>query len=576
MAEDLRELATRVEELAREVGELRRRLAALETRGVAPAGEPAAPPSPPVGTEAPVAQAAGPAVGVVPLVGRTLMVLGGAYLLRAVSDAGVLPPLAGAGAGLAYAVWWLGACDRAAAAGERLGATFHGLAAALVAFPLIFETTARFGTLPVAVAALALVAVPGLALAVAARRGLEEVAWIATLFAVATSLALLVATRELLAVALALLGQAVAVELVGRREGWGGLRWPPALALDGVVLLIASLLARPQGLPEGYPLLAPLAGVAVALALAVLYVVSVAARTLVQRRRVTPFEIAQTGAALALGVGGAEWVLLADGRSPGGLDAFVLALGAGCYALSFAFIDRSAGRGRTFYFYSTLALLLVLGGSRGLLPGAVLATLWLLLAVAAAWLGRRFDRGTLRNQGALYWTAGALASGLIGASWDGLFAPPGPWRELGTTGGLAIAAGALCWVLVLKGPGEGAGWSDLVPRALLIALTAFAAAAALARGCGQALAGIGGPEADAGVLATLRTAVLAGAGLLLAEGHRRRALPELRWLVYSVLVVGGLKLLGEDLLRGRPSTLFLSLAFYGGALALAPKRLRRA
>jgi hypothetical protein len=44
-----------------------------------------------------------------------------------------------------------------------------------------------------------------------------------------------------------------------------------------------------------------------------------------------------------------------------------------------------------------------------------------------------------------------------------------------------------------------------------------------------------------------------------------------------VLVAAGIKLLVEDLPDGRPSTLFLSLAVYGGVLILAPRlRARRA
>jgi hypothetical protein len=62
---------------------------------------------------------------------------------------------------------------------------------------------------------------------------------------------------------------------------------------------------------------------------------------------------------------------------------------------------------------------------------------------------------------------------------------------------------------------------------------------------------------------------------VLALAYRRLRGPELRWLVPPALVVGGLKLLAEDVPRGRPATLFLSLAAYGGALVLVPRLLRR-
>jgi hypothetical protein len=54
---------------------------------------------------------------------------------------------------------------------------------------------------------------------------------------------------------------------------------------------------------------------------------------------------------------------------------------------------------------------------------------------------------------------------------------------------------------------------------------------------------------------------------------RSRAL-ELGWLLYPVLVAGGLKLLAEDLRYSRASTLFVALALYGGALIVAPRLAR--
>jgi len=79
-----------------------------------------------------------------------------------------------------------------------------------------------------------------------------------------------------------------------------------------------------------------------------------------------------------------------------------------------------------------------------------------------------------------------------------------------------------------------------------------------------------GPEADLGVLATGRTAVLA------AWLGRREALREAGWLAWPILGVLGLKLLLQDFPRGRPATLILSLAFSGAALILVPRLRGRA
>ena len=63
--------------------------------------------------------------------------------------------------------------------------------------------------------------------------------------------------------------------------------------------------------------------------------------------------------------------------------------------------------------------------------------------------------------------------------------------------------------------------------------------------------------------------------MLLAWVGRSRHLREASWLVYPVLALGALKLLVEDFPAGRPMTLLVALALYGGALIAAPRLRRR-
>ena len=74
--------------------------------------------------------------GTVALVGRTLLVLAGAYVARALTDGRVVPAGVGVALGLAYAVFWQLRADREARAGRRESAVFHALASSLIAFPL--------------------------------------------------------------------------------------------------------------------------------------------------------------------------------------------------------------------------------------------------------------------------------------------------------------------------------------------------------------------------------------------------------------------------------------------------------
>jgi hypothetical protein len=77
------------------------------------------------------------------------------------------------------------------------------------------------------------------------------------------------------------------------------------------------------------------------------------------------------------------------------------------------------------------------------------------------------------------------------------------------------------------------------------------------------------------VVAAIRTVVVGAAVLLLAFVGGRGVFAEGRWLMYVVLVLGGIKLLMEDFPAGRPATLVLSLAVYGAALIVAPRWVRR-
>ncbi len=66
------------------------------------------------------------------------------------------------------------------------------------------------------------------------------------------------------------------------------------------------------------------------------------------------------------------------------------------------------------------------------------------------------------------------------------------------------------------------------------------------------------------VSSTLRTGLICGLALGLARWSVRRQ--ELMWLLYPLMLYGAYRLLTEDFPHGRPTTLALSLLFYGGTL----------
>ena len=70
----------------------------------------------------------------------------------------------------------------------------------------------------------------------------------------------------------------------------------------------------------------------------------------------------------------------------------------------------------------------------------------------------------------------------------------------------------------------------------------------------------------------MTTVVLAASAVAVAAVCREvTSCVEFRWLVYPVLVAGGIKLVVDDFRHSSPSTLFAALAVYGVALILAPR-----
>lgn len=207
-----------------------------------------------------------------------------------------------------------------------------------------------------------------------------------------------------------------------------------------------------------------------------------------------------------------------------------------------------------------------------LLGTATQAWLWSALALAAAWLGGGFDRVTLRVHGVVYLVAAATVAGLVASAADALVGDPaGPRRPLTSAAVIveAVAVGAYA-ILAARRPPDSS-WKRLLPNASVAALVAWGAAGLTARLLAERLNSSPGATPDAALVATIRTAVLAALAVALAWAGRRWSRRELTWLVYPVLVGGALRLLFEDLRHGRPLTLFLSFAFYGGALFACPK-----
>ena len=159
-----------------------------------PAGTAADATAGPVPRSAVAAEAAdATASGWLGLIGRTFIVLGGAFLLRALTNSGQLPMAGGVWIGLAYATLWLALATRAAGPSSF----FHGLSALLVGLPIVVEAVLGFRVMSGGVGALMLAAGGVAALGIAGYRRQRTLAMIATLGTLATTFVLAIGLSQM-------------------------------------------------------------------------------------------------------------------------------------------------------------------------------------------------------------------------------------------------------------------------------------------------------------------------------------------------------------------------------------------
>lgn len=501
----------------------------------------------------------------VPIFGGSLLLLGGAYLLRALTELESVPNTLGLSLGYSYAIALLLAADRSAARAEgRVAAGFYSVVGAIVAFPLVLEAVTRFHLIGALGASLAVgLASVGL-VAVAVRRRLGTAAAAASIGGGASLLALLRSVEDPTPVLAVLLLLGLAMVWLYDREGWSIWRWSSALFADlGFAVLPAGLAA---GRFSTDPTVATVALVALFAAYAGVFSV----RCLREEERIGVFAISQTLVAGLISFGGG-WTI--RGSNDWLLGAVALVLGTIAYVLAFSVISRQRRHG--FFFLSSLGLALVGIGALRLLSADQAALVCLALGTVCAFFSGRYGRVTLSLHSTLFLLAALFASGLARAATAGYWNPdPAAWPQIRPIHAVVIAALGIALVVPVARRSDAWGRLALVPRAGLLLFFVWAA--------GGALLGLlvprylGGADGlDAGALATSRTGLLAVSALLLAWLSCRPRFSEAGWLVYPLLAVACLRVLSQDLFQGRPVTLFVSMVLLGASLIASSRWLRR-
>jgi hypothetical protein len=503
------------------------------------------------------------------LIGRVLLIFGGAYLLRAITDFQVVPTAVGISMGAAYAMFWLFmAYRRGEQIEQRASALFYGGASLLLVLPLLVEASGRFELLSGTQGVLSLAVVCALALAISVIRDLRILAWITTAGGVVTAFVLLRVTHSAEPAAAFLVIFGVAVLWACYRRQWRGPKWLAALGAAAGVLAAAMLSTNDQWSVE------PLSAVWLASLMLGAYGVSYASRTHIQNHDVAAFEPVQSLLAVMVSVVSAGVSVRAGQLSLASIGLPTLLMSAVTYALAFTPRTREE-RGRNFFFYSTLGLVLLVIGSALLVSPAIAAAAWSVLAIAMAWFSGRYERVALSLQCTFLLVAAGVSSGILVAGWQALAGSPEPWPAFIPWHIIIALTTVSCLFIPVAQHSERWGALAGLPQLIVLALSVWEVGGLIVAYVAPLAAGAGTAGADAAVLAALRTAVLAVASVTLAFSSCHKRWPEARWLVYPMLMLVGIKLFLEDFPNGQPVTLFIALALVGSALILVARLLRR-
>jgi len=503
-------------------------------------------------------------------IGKVLLIFGGAFLLRAITDEQIVPTAVGILLGTTYALWWLFMAYRTGRDPEQgLNALFYGASSVFLVMPLFVEATTRFELLSGRQGVAALTLFSALSLWVAVSRNLKSLCWVVTGGSIATAFVVLNTSHSAVETALFLQLLGIASLWAVYRRDWLGVQWLGAIGANMGVVVLAVLSASDRWSVQA---LTPFLMAATLLAA---YLGSFAIRTHIRGQDVRIFEMVQ--GLVVIGISFLAAVIASYVGHDILTEAGIMSLMLSAFAYSLAFTRKTrAVRGRNCYFYSTMGLILVVAGSALVVSPGKAAAAWSLMALAMAWFSGRHGRVALSLQCTFLLVAAGVASGILTT---GLQAFAGDvvavWPELLSWHVVIALTTVACLFIPVAQQSERWGVFAGLPQLIVLALSVWEVGGLLVVLLAPVLANAGSPDADLAKLAALRTAVLAASSVTLALSSRYKRWPEARWLVYPVLILVGFKLFLEDFPNGRPVTHFVAFALVGSALILVAKLLSR-
>jgi hypothetical protein len=564
---DLEQIAARLHDLECRVADLERRLrTSVPDQSQQITSFPSAPSNPTL-------QAAGQGLpriemptAAVPVLGKAVLGIAGAYLLRALAEAGPIPKLPILVLAITYATLWMIWAVRTHDTDQFASATY-ATTSVLILAPLLWECTVRFQVIPPAFTAIVLVAFIVLALTLSWRRQLQVIPWVAALTVVITALALIIATRDLVPLTAAMLAVAAITETAACLEHHLSLRFVPALAADFAIWLLIDVMTSAEGVPEDYH---PTSAVVVSIlcfALVAAYGGSIGIRNFWLRRRISAFEIFQGVLAFALAAFGS--IRATHGSESWLLGLLFLLLAAIFYWSALSYFENEANsRNRRVCAAWASALLLV--GTFLVFSAKLRAPFLCLAALAATLLYSYTQKFSLGLHASFYLAAATAVSSLptFGMNAMAGAVPSAPSWNVSIIGIAAL----LCYLV-----GSRIQEAHIRRRCLWVVpavLFGFTSAAVVVvtifRFASDQM------ELTPPRLSVVRTIVNCVLATVLGFAGSRWKHIELGWVAYASVAFGTLKILLEDLRFGNAASLVVSLLCYGSILILMPRLTRRA
>ena len=553
----MKDLPEVLEQLSHRLDELETRVEALEHPHEATITAPLPLPLAPVAEDNAIEQAG----GAFPIIGKAMLGIAGAYVLRAVEASATVPGPAMAVVAIAYAMGWLVWAARSESR-SRLAATIYAGTSALILAPMLWELLLRFAVVSPALAAAVLFVYAAAASSLAWKHARSPVYWIAHGAAAATGITLGISANALEPFLAELLGLVLISEYGAARRHERSVRPLVSMAAAAGVWVLIFVYSGPVNTRAGYPVLSLAEMLAPGCTLFAINAVGITARTTWLRRPITILDTVQAMIAFLLAAASVLYFAPHSGEIV--LGVVCLLVSAACYAASFAIFRREA-ESRNYMILAVWSAGLLMLGTTWSMPSSWMSLCLGLASIVATALGAKLNSKMLELQGVVYLAVAASASGLI---WHAGRMLAGALPGTPTWNICAVAACALVDYAFAK-ERNGEDWRLQTLHFALAFLAMFALAAFLAQGFLWLTARWVVP--DVFQVALVRTLAICVLALALASGGCRLQRVEMTRIAYAALAFLAVKLLFEDLRHGRMEFIAASLFLFAVTLIGVPR-----